>query len=116
MLRVIDVTQVPGYVHGLRAPGAVARIEIVDSVHWQAATRRALALLSPHVPGLPTNLVASARHEAASEHAVAAVTARGDFSIVLSCLIRMIRALQDAAGMPALGDTRVMVLRAGGPH
>lgn len=96
-LTIGEVRQVPGYVHGLRASGVLARVEVSGAAHWREIARRSLAMLAARLrlAQRPETIVASAR-----------------FSPILSCIVRAVTALQEAAGMPLLGEARVIPLPA----
>ncbi|HWK51572.1 MAG TPA: acetate--CoA ligase family protein, partial [Steroidobacter sp.] len=90
-LKIDGVRQVPGYVHGLRASSVVARVSCDDPVYWRAVAGRAQASLASHL-SLDVSM------DEAGE--------------ALSCLAKLIEALQDTAGFPAVGAARVLALPA----
>ncbi|WP_331609748.1 hypothetical protein [Povalibacter sp.] len=92
-LRISGARLVPGHVYGLRAPGAVARIDLEDPAYWRAVARRARGVIASHL-----SIDVSFEQDDAS----------GDDAAVLSCLASLVQALQTASGLPALGPMRIL--------
>jgi len=96
VLQIQQARRIPGYVHGLRAPSVVARISVEDPVQGRAVAQRARQALSSLIPiDVPTHVGA---------------TPGGDAADVVACLAQLIRALQEAAGLPQAGAARIVPL------
>lgn len=97
VLNFEQVRQVPGYAYGLRAAAVLARVEVAGAAHWREVARRGLALLSAH-------LRVPRRAEV--------LTAPIGTPSVPSGIALAVATLQDAAGMPFVGEARVIPLPA----
>jgi cyanophycin synthetase len=93
-LRIQQMRHVPGFLHGLRAPSVEARLAVMPWSGWVHLASRGLTLLEEQLPA-----AAGARMPE-----LATAPRRSPSAGILHRLVRVVHGLQQAAGLPHLGD------------